>query len=52
MPHSQFDSSLHVSDSRSNGHFDHEDSLAVRIFRLHDVHLDLVLHLLAQRDVL
>lgn len=29
VPHSQLDSAVHISDSRSDGHSHHEDSLAL-----------------------
>lgn len=48
----QPDSSLHFPDSRPNGHLNHENPVALRDFRLHDVYFDPVLHFLAERDVL
>lgn len=52
VSHYQFDSSVHLPDPRSNGHPYHEDSLAVRVFWVYDVHQHPILYILAQRYVL
>lgn len=48
LSHRIADSSLHVSDSRSDGHAHSEDSLVVRDLWIYDVYKHPLLHLLAQ----